>query len=362
VPLCLCVRKKMNQIVNRLIIGCVLILGLSQPLWAQRDVDQVYLTKGTPARGSIPPDGITPDKVAVEVASAPRHIEVNEIVRIAFAGEPTELLAGRNAVLQKNYNQALIDLKKLDGQKIDRAFVRQDIEFYKALCQAKIALSEGGDKKAATDAMYNFVKSSPKSYHFYEAAEALGDLAMASGRWADAAKFYGPTGLGAAPWSDYQMRANYATGRALIGEKKYDEALEKFKAVQTSELSTPEALRQKNLAAVGRAVCLAETGKVEEAQTLLNDLIDKNDPQDAVLFARAYNALGRCYEKQNKAKDAVLALLHTDLLFYADADAHAEALYHLSKLWSDINKSDRAIAARSTLRERYAGSIWATLE
>ena len=81
-----------------------------------------------------------------------------------------------------------------------------------------------------------------------------------------------------------------------------------------------------------------------------------------MLFARAYNALGRCYMKQNKPKDAVLALLHTDVLFYADADAHAEALYYLSKLWSDINKSDRAVAARSTLRERYAGSIWATLE
>jgi tetratricopeptide (TPR) repeat protein len=342
-------------------------LLLSSRALAQRDMDQVYLPKGT-ARGSISQDGMTHDKVTIDVAGGPREIPVNEIVRITFATEPTELVAGRNNVLQKNYNQALAELKKLDGQKIERPFIKQDIDFYKALCQARLALSEGGDKKAATDAMVNFVRSAPQSYHFYEAAEVLGDLAMASGKWADAVKYYAPIANAGAtlsraePWPDYQLRANIASGRALIGEKQYDQALDKFKAVLGSDLSTPEAVRQKNLATVGRANCLAETGKVDEAVTILKDLIDKNDPQDAVLFARAYNALGRCYLKQNKPKDAVLALLHTDLLFYADAEAHAEALYHLSKLWSDINKSDRAVAARNTLRERYAGSIWATLE
>ena len=100
----------------------------------------------------------------------------------------------------------------------------------------------------------------------------------------------------------------------------------------------------------------------DEGVALLQDIINKNDPQDAPLFARTYNALGRCYLKLNKPKDALLAFLHTDVLFSGDAEAHAEALYHLSKLWSDMNKSDRAVAARTTLRERYAGSIWATLE
>jgi len=54
--------------------------------------------------------------------------------------------------------------------------------------------------------------------------------------------------------------------------------------------------------------------------------------------------------------------LHTDMLFHADADSHAEALYYLSKLWPDINKADRAIAAKNTLRERYPGSVWAARE
>ena len=51
----------------------------------------------------------------------------------------------------------------------------------------------------------------------------------------------------------------------------------------------------------------------------------------------------------------MLAFLHTDLMYSADADSHAEALYYLSKHWTDVNK---AAIAKSTLRERYAGSVW----
>src|SRR5262245_5599309 len=123
-------------------------VAAARSAFAQRDMDQIYLPKGAPARGSITPDGMTHDKVSIEQTGGPRSIEVSEIVRITFAGEPTELVAGRNNVLQKNYNQALAELKKLDGQKIDRPFIKQDIDFYKALCQARLALSEGGDKKA----------------------------------------------------------------------------------------------------------------------------------------------------------------------------------------------------------------------
>jgi len=349
----------LNRFGLALAAGTILALMIApQEALAQREFDQVFLAKGAPSRGFVSEMGR--DQVTLDMSGISRQFEANEIVRITLRDEPAELNAARTSVLQRNYNQALNDLKKVDGQKIEREFVRQDIDYYKALCQCRLAMSEGGDKTAATTAMLNFVKSAPQSYHFYDAAEVLGDLAMASGKWADAARYYGP--ISNAKWPDYQMRANIAIGRALCGERKFDEALDRFKAVMGSDLATAEATRQKNLANVGRAVCLAETGKAEEAATALHDLIDKNDSQDGVLFARAHNALGRCYIKLNKPNNAVTALLHTDLLYSNEADTHAEALYYLSKLWSDINKPDRAVAARSTLRERYAGSIWATLE
>jgi len=341
-------------------LAAVLLLLAPTVSFAQRE-DQVFVAKNAPTRGNIAAEGgMTRDKVTVDTAVNSRQIEVSEITRITFRDEPSELNLGRMQAIQKNYNQALTDLKKVDPQKIERAYVRQDLEFYRSLCLCKLALNEGGDKKAASDAMYAFVSKAPQSYHFYEAAEVLGDVAMASGNYADAVRYY--TGLAAAPWADYQMRANNACGRALIGQKQFDQALEKFKAVVDIVSSTTEAVRQKNLAQAGRAVCLAETGKVDDAISLIQDVISKTDQQDSLLYARLYNALGLCYLKQNKPKDAVTAFLHTEMLFHADAEAHAEALYYLSKLWPDINKADRAIAAKNTLRERYPGSVWATRE
>jgi tetratricopeptide (TPR) repeat protein len=322
-------------------------------------VDQIFLAKGAPSRGNI--TAMSKDTVTLDMSGVARPFQVNEISRITFDEEPSELTNARNAVIQKNWGVAKSELDKPGAAEATRDLIKQDIDFYKALATAKLAMTEGGDKNAAATAMLNFAKSAPNNYHFYEAAEVLGDLAVASGKFADAARFYGSIAA-SAPWEDYKLRANNAVGRALIAEKKFPEALEKFNAVLASELTTPLANEQKLFATIGKAQCMAEAGQAEEGIAMLQDVIAKNDATDATLFARTYNALGNCYLKVNKPKDALQAFLHTDILFYADADGHAEALYHLSKLWSDVNKADRAVAARNTLRERYPGTIWNTLE
>ncbi len=335
-----------------------LVAGL---VWADaahgQGTDQVFLSKGAPNKGTV--SEMTKETVTLDMSGIARPFPVNEILRVTFVGEPSELGSARNAIAQRNYRVALQELQKIVVQP-DREFVAADVAYYKALATARLAMTEGGDKPAALKALFDWVRANPNNYHFYQAAEVLGDLAVATGDYAEAAKYYG--GLSNAPWGDYQMRGNNAVGRALVSEKKFTEALTKFDAVIASDLSTPEAGEQKQLASVGKAVCLAETGKPDEGLAMLNDIIAKNDPAEVALFARTYNALGNCYLKLNRPKDALRAFLFTDILFYADAESHAEALYRLSKLWNDVNRSDRAVQARNTLRERYAGSIWASQE
>ena len=304
---------------------------------------------------------MTASEVTLDMAGVSRKVAVNEITKIAFGDEPTELTAARNAVGQKNYNNAKDLLDKIDAAKVEREFVKQDIAYYKAYCLAKQAMTEGGNKTDAASTMFKFYKDNKNSYHFYEAAEILGDLAVATGKFDAAATFYGDTGLGGAPWPEYKMRASLAAGYALILAGKFEDAQKSFEAVAGSSESGPEANALKQHANVGKALCVGETGKPDEAITILSEIVAKGDPQlDSKLFARAYNALGNCYLKQGKPKEALMSFLKTDLLFFSDSDAHAEALSKLAKLWDDTGHADRATDARNKLRDRYSGSIWST--
>jgi hypothetical protein len=149
----------------------------------------------------------------------------------------------------------------------------------------------------------------------------------------------------------------------LEAQSKFPEAIAKFDAVIGNAVDSPEATRQKAFARVGKALGLAETGKPDDGVKLVQEIIgknDENDPQNRELFGRAYNALGRCHLKANRTKEALSAYLFVDLLYSsASPEVHAEALYFLSKLWPQVNHSDRGVAARSILTERYGGSSWA---
>lgn len=334
----------------------LLLVGGSAAFVQAQSLDTVYPSKGGPPQKGTITDAMTRDEVTLDMAGVPRKFAVNEITRITYGDEPPELTNARNSVAAKNYNAALESLKQIAPGTLARVHMQQDATFYMALCNLKLAMTEGGDKAKAEQDMLKFVQTSSTSYHFYEAAELLGDLAVSSGKYAEAVRYYTP--LTKAPAEDVQMRANNAAARALMAQKDFPNALTKFEAVLSSGLATQDAVNQKMFATIGKAQCLGETGKPDEGIKMLEDVIAKNDPQDAKLFARTYNALGACQLKANRDKDALLAYLHTDVLFYADGEAHAEALYHLTELWTKMNKADRATDARRTLRERYAGSIW----
>jgi len=326
------------------------------PLAQAQSLDSVYTTKGgAPAKGTVT-EAMTRDQVTLDRGGIPTPFPVNEITRITYGDEPNELTNARNSVAAKNYNAALEELKKIAPADLSRVHMKQDADYYRALCELKLAMTEGGDKAKADAAMKTFLGGAPNSYHFYEAAELVGDLALSMGKYDDAVRAYGA--MAKAQTEDIQMRGNNSAARALVANRNFPDALTRYQAVLDSNLATPEAAQQKVYATIGKAQCLGETGKPDEGIKMLEDIIQKNDPADAKLFGRTYNALGACQMKAGRTKEATLAYLHTDVLFYADGESHAEALYWLTKLWTEQQKADRATACRSTLRDRYSGSFW----
>jgi tetratricopeptide (TPR) repeat protein len=339
-------------------LGVLLILAVATPLLAQDTVTLNQRTRrGSKVLGTI--KSVSANGVVVVANGGDRKIPVNEIQRIGLAGEPIGLRQGRSSIFSGQYEQAqeTLDTVRLDANA--SSILRQEVDFYRAAAFAHLALRGSGDPKAAASLLLTFVKRNRNSFHFYEAVELLGDLTLMVGSYENASLYYRQ--IAKAPFPEYVLRSSVLEGNALKAQGKFAAAIERFNKALASSASDPESLRQQSIARIGKAACMAETGKVDEALAELDDIIAKNDASDDQLFALAYLAQGAAHRKAKRDLDAVMAYLHVDLLFFNQRDAHAEALYYLSELWPKVNSPDRGVEARNLLKARYGATGWAKM-
>lgn len=297
-------------------------------------------------------------KVEYEGAGAAalvKEVPVNEVLTIYFGDDPKELKTARDRVLEGRYAEALAALGRVKGEPA-QAEIRQDLEFYKALCTAKLALAGSGKIDEAGRMMAAFDKAYPNSYHHFEAAEVLGDLLLAFRQYPEAAKYYGR--LATAPWSDYQMRASIALGRVLLAQGKNEEALAAFEKVMANAAVGELGQRQRMSAILGKASALLALQKPDEANLLAEGVLKSSDPDDAPLRAQAYNISGEAHRQAGRIEEAVFAFLHVEFNYSSVPAAHAQALANLAELWEQLHKIERANNARKTLDERYKDSPW----
>jgi tetratricopeptide (TPR) repeat protein len=330
----------------------LLLAAIASPAVAQQFTDRIRLVRGSET-GEI--TDMTPLEVTINRGTAGnRAIPVNEIKTVTLDGEPPELSQARVNAANGNYEKAMQLLGEVDLQSIRRDVIKQEVEFYQAFCAGKLALGGSGEITDAGRQLNSFVRSYPKNFHYLAAAELMGDLLVASGRYEPARQQYAE--LAKTPWADYKMRAAVAIGRTLQAQDKHNEAIREFDAALAMSAEGADAENQKLSATLAKAVSQAELGGLDEAVASIERVIQDADPEQKELHARAYNALGICYEKAGKTKDALLAFLHVDVLYNTVPEAHAEALAHLVPLWQAIGQDERARESRELLQERYAPS------
>jgi tetratricopeptide (TPR) repeat protein len=335
------------------VIAAVAALAIGNVCWA---IDTVKTAKSTLAGRIV---AISPVKIDLEQGasgSTAKEIPVDQVQTVFFETEPTELRTAKTHLLGGHYAEALAALERIKADDSGRPEVRQDIDFYKALCAAKMAMTGNGKIADAGRMMKSFADENRKSYHYFEASETVGDLLMAVGQYAPAAAYYGR--LDQAPWPDYQMRASVAAGRAILAQGKIDDAQAAFDRVIAIEASDAPAQRQRTFARLGKAAALAAAKRPAESLKIVEDILQTADPEDSPLLARAYNVLGTAYRQGGQTTEALLAFLHVDLLYPTVPDAHAEALANLAELWGLVRRTQRAERARQTLQEEYPDSPW----
>lgn len=330
--------------------GWVLVVGLAMGT-AVEAADRVRTAKGT-VNGTI--RSISPSELTIELASGESQtVRASEIRSMGFEGEPNRLQTVRAAATGGRYDDALRALDEIDAAAITRAEIKTDLEFYRAWCQGKLALAGAGNPREAGKQVRDFVKANAQSYHFYPASELLGDLLAAVGAYDKALEEYAK--IASSGWPDAQLRAGVARGRVLRAQGRAAEALTAFDGVLAEAGdNADEAIAAQRLAAqLGKAECLADAGQYDEGVKLVQEIIQQAAPEDAETRARAYNALGLCWKKAGRPKDALLAYLHVDVLYFSAADAHAEALKNLAELWNTVGQPERAAQALEIWRERY---------
>ncbi|MEQ8846525.1 tetratricopeptide repeat protein [Botrimarina sp.] len=315
--------------------------------------DRIRLEGGESISGRIVDESA--QAVSIEdIDGRVRKAPVERIRSVLFDGEPASLAQARLNAEAGGYETALEKLADIDVSTISDERIRDEIAFLKAYSAARLAEAGQGAEAEAVKPLLEFVRDNPASWRTADALTALGDLLASAGRYDQAVQAYGRLARDGS--SEIKRRAAVLAAEALAGKGDHDRAIELFDRVaQSDDAADPLARR----ALAGKAQALAAAGEPEAALELGRRLVRNAQPADAAARAAGYNTLGRVYEATDRTTDAVLAYLHTDLLFADDPDTHAEALARLAELFGKIGKPDAADDARERLRRGYASTRWA---
>lgn len=337
---------------------CAAALPLLLPSALRAADDTVKKVGDSPVKCTI--TSISKDEIKYEKNGKEEAVPSYAIESVRLAAEPAQLNLIRNQVNNGAYENALKALDKIDADSQENQDVKAELSYMRAYSNARLALGGGGDVREAGKQVNDFIKANSNSFHFYPANELAGDLLVALGEYDKATHFYKALGgASAAPW---KIKAGIDIGRAKLAEKKYDEALKEFDTALGLAEKDTGAETQKLSAMLGKAACLAQTGKPEEGVKLAESVIGKLPNEEVDLHAWAYVVLGKCYRQMpDHTKQALLAFLHVDVLYFSNPQYHAEALWNLASLWQDLKKVDRATQASTLLKERYPNSTWAKL-
>jgi tetratricopeptide (TPR) repeat protein len=332
----------------------ILVAAAADGVHAQAMIDRVYRQNGVDSGQII---SVTPLEVTISKNGVESKIASEDIESVYLAGEPGELNSVRTALRAGRLADAKRIIAGIDPADAQRDEVKADIEFYRMLVAAQLALAGEGALSDATGGARDFTTRRRSSFHVPQAIEMLGDLLLASEDYSGARAEYAKL---AKARSEYlALRSALLVGRAWQAEGKYAEALAEFDKVMGSPQRGALIDPLKASASLDRAISQAATGKAEEAAATIGAIIDKADAEDAATLARAYNALGDCYLKSGNDEGALYAFLYVDLLYNDAAESHAKALHELVSLWRKRGADNRSQEAAQKLAEKYPSSRWA---
>lgn len=335
-------------------VAAAIVICVSAPAEA---VD-VVSRKGdeSPAQGTV----TAVDQLGVTVKpriGSETTVPANEIESVRWDGEPAKLNLARVDEAGGRLEKALAAYQEIAADNsLSNSNLKLAVQFLIARTTAKMALADPSKLDEAARLLEEFGTAGIDFYRYYESRDYLGRIYMAQEEYQKAQAAF--ESLAQAPWSDYKMAAESAKARLLLQQGKTGEALAAFDAVIAADAKGPGELSRRYEAMLGRATCLIRQQRHEDALKTLDQVVTQASPNDAALQAEAYVRQGDCLQALGRTKEAVLAYLHVDVLFAQEKSLHAEALYHLARLWGTVGQPERGADARAALESGYPNSDW----
>ena len=367
----------------------------------------LHLTSGKVIRAKI--SAVT--KESVSITKPPKNTEdsiaANEIASIVWDSEPTGMNLYRGHEKKGYFKQALEGYQKAASEVTETQGqnVQGDLDFLVARTKSKLSISDPKMLDEAIEGFKAYQSTHANHYRYYESYRLLGNLYMKKNSIPEAEAAFEK--LAEAPWQDFKLAAQINQAHLKLAQDKIDEALTSLEAAvseTTQSLKTTKtkitavdmkikniddkkqlddkakkektaALKEKKSleelerqlksrqfeALLGKVNCLVKKKSYGDGLKVLQEVAKDIPDEETSLQAEIYLRQGDCHQADGSVKPAILAYLHVDVLYFKEAEKHAEALYQLSKLWPLVDKPDRAKEAAVRLKQSYGNSHWASL-
>lgn len=319
--------------------------------------DEVNLIQGTTfkqaiggkVRGQVQSE--SPTEVVVTLGANTTTVPTDQIASIRYDGQSATFQLAESRESGGQLAEAVELYKKAAAETADRPFPRQAALFGEAETLAELAMVEPGRMKDAKDRLARFIQTYPRGRHIVPARVALARLQLSGDDYAGAEA----TIAELAKLPRGAERATVLRTKLLAKQGMHSQAIAELDRLIGS---SPKGSERQRAALLSKAESLAGLKQFKEAEALVRQVIQASPPEDFEAQAPAYNTLGDCLRAANQPKDALIAYLHTDLLYSKDKEEHPRALYQIAGLFRKLKQDARADEYAQRLKQEYPRSPW----
>jgi tetratricopeptide (TPR) repeat protein len=342
------------MMMRRVVLFGAVVIGVAPSVRA----DDVTLVPGATIKGAIGGRLVkgqvlseSPSEVVVKLGTTTTAVTVDQILSIRYDGQPATIQLAETREAAGQLAEAAELYRKAAGEAAGKPFVQQMALYHEAAALTDLALADPERTKEARDKVTRFVQTYPSSRHIVAAREDLAKLQVHAGDFKAAETNIGEM----ARLPGATQRAAVLRARLLARRGSHAEAVSELDRLISA---FPDRSVQQREARLAKAESLVGLKKFKEAEGLVREVIQAAPAEDAPAQAAAYNTLGDCLRAAERPKDALLAYLHTDLLYAKDKEEHPRALYQIEKLFRQLKQDGRADEYAQRLRQEYPRSPW----